>query len=105
MIIVLATAALLGSCGKDFLNVTPNGNLNEVVLANKEGIDAILVGAYSMLDGVSSQFGWESASSNWLFSDVRGMLANRGSDAGDQGDMPAIQNFCETPTNSYLEVK
>jgi hypothetical protein len=63
-----------------------------------------------MLDGVSSQFGWESASSNWLYGSIRGVEANKGSDAGDSSfDLSAIQNFSETVSNiwttSYLNVK
>jgi hypothetical protein len=58
-----------------------------------------------MLDGVSSSFGWEAASSNWVFGDIRGMVSNKGTDAGDQPDINPIQSFNETSTNSYLNGK
>lgn len=102
---------LVNSCKKDFLNVRPEGGLDQFVLANEKGINALLVGAYSMLDGVSAAgFGWESASSNWLYGSIRGVEANKGTDSGDQvGDLIAIQNFSETEssewTNTYLNVK
>jgi hypothetical protein len=36
------------------------------MLANYDGVDALLVGAYSMLDGVSGNFGWGAATSGWI---------------------------------------
>jgi len=59
LILILAVLGIWGSCKEDFLNVTPKGTLDQFVLANEDGINALLIGAYSMLDGVSSQFGWE----------------------------------------------
>lgn len=94
------------SCKEDFLSITPNGSLDAQVLANAKGVDALLIGTYSMLDGVASNgFGWEAASSNWLFGSIRGLEANKGSDAGDQTDMNPIQTFTETATNGFLNVK
>jgi len=105
-IILLVTLVISGSCRKDFLIVKPVGDLNKFVLATDKGIDALLIGAYSMLDGVSSEVGgWESASSNWVFGSIRGMEANFGSDAGDQSDKNSLQNFNEIPTQTYLNIK
>ena len=39
------------SCGKSFLDNQPNGTLNQEVLSNQKGVEALLIGAYSMLDG------------------------------------------------------
>ncbi len=100
--ILIVILAISDNCSKDFLDVKPFGSLSEEVLASEDGINTLLTGAYSSLDGRCATFGWGSATSNWLYGDIRGMIANRGSDAGDQGDMPAIQNFDELPTNSYL---
>lgn len=80
--------------------------MSKFVLATDEGINTLLVGAYSMLDGVSSEVGgWESASSNWVFGSIRGMEANFGTDAGDQGDKNQLQNFNETSNQTYLNTK
>ncbi len=105
MIIILTASGIVAGCGEDFLNVKPKGSLDQGVLANTKGIDALLIGAYSLLDGVSSQFGWEAASSNWVYGDIRGMIGNKGTDAGDQPDINPIQSFTETATNPYLNVK
>jgi starch-binding outer membrane protein, SusD/RagB family len=107
--IVLAFAILVGvtnSCKEQFLEITPNGALDATVLTTKAGVDNLLIGAYSMLDGVSSAgFGWEAASSNWVYGSIRGLEANKGTDSGDQPDINPIQTFSESPTNPYLNVK
>ena len=104
-IIILAVIVIIGSCTKDFLNIKPKGSLDESVLGTEKGINTLLIGAYSLLDGVSSQFGWESASSNWVYGDIRGMIGNKGTDSGDQPDINPLQSFSETSENPYLNVK
>jgi hypothetical protein len=105
IITVLAVLAFLGACKKDFLEIKPKGSLSEDVLATENGVNTLLIGAYSMLDGVSSQFGWEAASSNWVYGDIRGMVGNKGTDSGDQPDINPMQTFSESSSNPYLNVK
>ena len=98
---------LMLKCRKDFLIVEPNGDLNKYVLADKNGIETLLVGAYSMIDGVSEQFssGWETTQSNWFWGSVRGLEANKGSDAGDSWEGNPIMNYYEVATNPMLNLK
>ena len=107
LILILAMIGAWTSCKKDFLTVAPTGSLDRTLLQNKKGLDALLVGAYSMIDGVSSQFGdgWQTAASNWVFGSIRGMEANKGTFGGDQADINPLQSFSETATNSYLNYK
>jgi len=105
LIIISAVLGIVGACKEDFLNITPNGALDSSVLGNETGVNALLIGAYSMLDGTSNSFGWESAASNWVWGDIRGMIANKGTDAGDQPDINPIQSYTETATNPYLNVR
>jgi len=105
LIVVIATLGIVGACKKDFLTQTAKGSLDQAVLANEKGLNYLLVGAYSMMDGVSSSFGWEAASSNWVYGDIRGLIGNKGTDAGDQPDINPLQSFTETATNPYLNVK
>jgi len=103
---LVAMLALTNSCKEDFLEVTPNGSLDASVLATSNGINGLLISTYSMLDGVASNgFGWEAASSNWVYGSIRGLEANKGTDAGDQPDINPIQTYTETSTNPYLNVK
>ena len=105
LILILAAFGLLVTCKQDFLDVKPTGSLDQGLLATPKGIEGLLVGAYSMLDGISSQFGWEAASSNWVYGSIRGLEANKGTDAGDQPDINPLQTFTETATNPYLNVR
>jgi starch-binding outer membrane protein, SusD/RagB family len=103
LLLLLLVLSMNNSCRKDFLEITPGDFLDETKLANEKGIETLLVGVYSMLDGVSPETGsWEAASSNWLFGSVRGMEANIGTDSGTESDIGAIQDFRETATHSYL---
>ncbi len=103
--IFLAAFIILGGCKESFFEIKPKGSLAEDVLATEKGINTLLIGAYSMIDGVSADFGWESTSSNWVYGDIRGMIANKGTDSGDQPDINPIQSFSETATNPYFNVK
>jgi hypothetical protein len=108
LILVLATIGIWSSCKSDFLTVAPTGSLDQGLLQTTNGLDALLVGAYSMIDGVSngtSPDGWETTATNWVFGSIRGMEGNKGTDAGDQPDIEPIQNFAETATNPYLNYK
>jgi hypothetical protein len=87
------------------LEITPNGSLDQSVLATFEGVDALLVGAYSLLDGVTNSFGWDAGTSGWVYGSIRGMEANKGTDSGDQPDINPLQTFSETSTSPYLNNK
>jgi hypothetical protein len=102
---VITGLLLMNSCSEEFLEITPNGSVDQSVLATYDGVDALLVGAYSLLDGVSASFGWQAATSGWVFGSIRGMEANKGTDSGDQPDINPIQTYTETATNGYLNTK
>jgi hypothetical protein len=104
LILVLAVIGMIGSCKQDFLDVKPAGSLDQSLLATEKGLDALLVGAYSLLDG-QGPFGWGSATTNWVYGSIRGMEANKGTDAGDQPFINPIQTFSEEPTNDYINEK
>ena len=107
LILILAMIGTWDSCKKSFLTVAPTGSLDQELLQSSKGLDALLIGTYSMIDGVSSQFGsgWETTASNWVFGSIRGMEANKGTDGGDQSDINPLQTFSETSTNPFLNFK
>ena len=106
MLSLLIVFGTITACKESFLEITPNGALDAQVLATEAGIDGLLIGAYAMLDGISSNgFGWEAASSNWVFGSIRGMEANKGTDSGDQPAVNPLQNYSEDEANPYLGVK
>lgn len=103
--IILGSLLFFGGCSEDFMDIAPSGELGQSALATYEGVDALLIGAYSMLDGVSESFGWESATSGWVFSSIRGMESNKGTDSGDSPTFNPIMTFTETATLNYLNIK
>jgi len=105
VIIVTTGLLLMNACSEEFLEITPNGSLDQSVLATAKGVDALVIGCYAMIDGVDDSFGWEAATSGWVFGSIRGMEANKGTFSGDQPDINPIQSFAESPTNPYLNFK
>jgi len=107
ILIIFSSFLTLLSCGKEWLDVRPESTTDEYSLANKEGIEAILIGAYSMLDGVTdvSFLDWDGASSNWLYGSIRGLEANKGTDAGDSWEGQPIIHYRETAANGMLNMK
>jgi starch-binding outer membrane protein, SusD/RagB family len=105
--IVLLTA--LYSC-KKLLDKSPAGVLAGSTLANKAGVDGLLIGAYSLLDGYYSgqpYTNYGSGISNWPFGGIGSDDAYKGSTTVDQApDAPAIeQHATMATTNSYVESK
>ncbi len=106
LIVILTGLVIMYSCKEDFLEITPNGSLDQAVLATEDGVDGLLIGAYAMVDGTANMgLSWQAASTNWVFGSIRGMESNKGTDSGDQPDINPIQTFSEQATNPYLNVK
>ena len=97
--------ALIWSCNKDFLEIQPLGLLNESTLANKAGVNGLLVGAYSLLDGHPGGNSMAQSMSNWQYGGVASDDAHKGSEYGDQTDLEFIENYTALPVNSYFTAK
>lgn len=97
------------SCGKDFLETQPYGSVNNELLSTSEkGANALLIAAYSGLDGFSGWDNggpWGGASSNWTFGSIAGGDAYKGSEAGDQPDITPLEKHAMDANNPYLEQK
>jgi hypothetical protein len=102
---------LIYSC-KKVLNQPVAGSLTGAVLSNKAGVDGLLIGAYSLLDGYYSgqlQTNYGSGISNWSYGGVGADDAYKGSTTSDQGGatlMTGIEEHAGISTfSSYLESK
>lgn len=104
MILLGAGMLLVSSCGKEFLQKLPQGQLSEPQVGNKDGVEGALIGAYSILNGnVSGTWGnYASAPSQWLFGEVAGGNAHKGSSSSDQPYMMNIETFKATSVNDNL---
>jgi len=106
--VALSSLVILYACNKSYLEVPAAGALSQDVLANKVGVEALLVGAYSLLDGEGSSAGtgngpWATSSSNWVYGSVAGGDAHKGSDPGDQNLITPIEKWNATASNGYLD--
>ncbi len=92
------------ACKEDFTDVPAFGALSDAALLNAQGVDLKLIGAYSLLDGMSNtgNSDWEKAADGWWF-DVMADDAHKGSNNGDQADLTLIENMDWTTTNPYFE--
>ena len=63
LFILLLSTSVLISCSDDFTDIDPVGSLNDASLQNATGVDLLLTGAYSVLDGHSNAGGsdWSRA--------------------------------------------
>jgi hypothetical protein len=106
---LLSLAALTGllcSCNKSFLNSSPEGSLSTAQVANKQGVEDLLIGAYALLDGQGGvQGGAASSESNWIYGSICGTEAYKGSFVGDVSEITAFETFQSTATNDFLETK
>jgi len=101
-VLFAAAAALLFSSCDSFLDVEPKGSLSEPVLANEQGVRALLIGAYGALDGAQLGNAWPASPDNWAYGSVAGGDAHKGSTAGDQGNILTIAQGNVSPSTGYL---
>ncbi len=104
---IAVTLLTLSACKKDFLEPQPYGRYSAEQLENKKGIEALLVGAYGMLDGqgISGASGWMVGATNWVYGDVSSDDAYKGTDANDQPQMTEIELYNSQPANTYFYYK
>lgn len=92
------------SCKKDFIEGNPQGELTAEQLTTQDGVEALLTGAYGLLNGnLNGTWGnYGAAPSQWLFGEVASDNAHKGSSNGDQPNMNLIEQHSPTSTNDNL---
>ncbi|MDN3579683.1 RagB/SusD family nutrient uptake outer membrane protein [Mucilaginibacter flavus] len=105
--LALLLVCLVYACHKDMLNRPILQSLSPAIVANKTGVESLLIGDYSLLDGVGGIGGGiDAAGSNWLFGSVAAGDAYKGSEPSDGGnDALPVGNFNETTSNPYITSK
>ena len=94
----LIVVVVLVACKKDFLNKPPLGTLNPEILATETGVQGLLIGAYSLVDGEgASGDGFASGASNWTYGGVASDDAYKGSDPTDVNDVAPFEKFVSLP--------
>ncbi len=104
---LLLLALLPVACKKSYLEKAPIGVLNEDVLATERGVNGLLIGAYSQLDGYPTPADarwWNGSVDNWVFN-LAGDETYKGSNFGDEAFMEEIENYTPTPINVAFDNK
>ena len=105
---------LVSSC-KDYLDKKPIGSLSESNVTTKAGVNAVLIGAYSLLDGqVGLAFAntnvtgytYAAAASNWIYGSIVADDSYKGSTPTDQPPMVLLATWSKsTATTTYMNFK
>lgn len=94
---------ILQSCKKKYLDAQPYGQYGEAQVANKKGIDALLIGVYGVLDGQGvAGDPWETSAVNWATAGVAADDAYKGTDANDQPQMTEVEQYQSQSGNRYF---
>ncbi|CAN5769903.1 RagB/SusD family nutrient uptake outer membrane protein [soil metagenome] len=102
LVVIVAIAA----CSKSFLDKPPLGTLSPQILASEAGVQGLLIGAYSLVDGEgASGDGFASGASNWTYGGVTGDDAYKGSDPSDVGDVIGFETWTVSATNGAIPQK
>jgi hypothetical protein len=103
---LLTLVVIVAACKRSFLEKEPIGPIGESTLATKDGVNGLLIGAYSLLDGEGSPISNEgSGVSDWLFGGVASDDAHKGSEYGDITAIELIEAYKVDPTNYELRGK
>lgn len=90
---VIAAVVIILSC-KKFLDKPPLGTLDPSVMSTEKGVQGLLIGAYSLVDGEgASGDGFASGASNWIFGGVTSDDAYKGSDPTDVGEAAPMEQW------------
>lgn len=101
------TAMVILSCSKQFLERPPIGQISDIDLNNKAGVNGLLIGAYSLLDG--------SGLDDWLIDNHRTSIwnawagsvaaddAHKGGGNGSQPERGQLENRTYTANNDIIK--
>ena len=101
----LGTLTMSTGCGDNFLLLTPVSSTSEATLSDAAGVDYLLTGAYSSFNSMLSSAGGmgEASLTNWVWGDIAGGDANKGSTASDQPDLTQIETWNWSTANGYIK--
>ena len=103
-IVIVVSTLMLDACTQDYLERSPIGQISEVTLNNKEGVNGILIGAYSLLDGygitgLEGLGAWNTSPWNAWLGSVAADDAHKGGGFGSQNERAEVENYTYTAVN------
>lgn len=91
------------SCNDEFSKITPKGVISSSSLATREGVDLLLIGAYSMLDqqriGITNDY-YSTGDKFWY--DIMSDDAHKGGDNGDLAPLFQLSNHNYETNNAFI---
>ncbi|MBN1821764.1 MAG: RagB/SusD family nutrient uptake outer membrane protein [Prolixibacteraceae bacterium] len=101
-LLLLIFLILAFSCSEDFLIKEPLGVNSENIFYNEKGIDALLIGAYSMVQGSSVwEITWGASIQNWTYGSGASDDAYIEPEATDATSVYDIERWNVSPYNNY----
>lgn len=103
---VLYAICILTACSEDYVDIQPTATLSPDVLANVDGLDALLLSVYAAMDGSTggaTNRGWQSDHNNWLYGEIASDNALKGSSITDQPDMNLVAQGRMSPASAYMD--
>lgn len=107
---LLTLTVLLAACSEDFLYKEPKGSVIPEALNTPDGVDYLLIGAYSLVDGAGSVSGWPGGHAyaasirNWVW-DCASDDAYKGTTLGDFSTGGEIERYEANATNDLIHQK
>jgi len=104
---MLIISILIASCSDEFTTSPAIGALSDEALKNEVGVNLLLTGAYSSLNGVRANPAgneWGVAPDNWTM-DVLSDDAHKGSTDDDQADLKELELMNWATGNGYFSAK
>lgn len=103
--IFAAAIGSMTSCS-DFLEVAPVGKVSEPDFLSQDGVTKLLTGMYAKLNSTDANDGYfRSTLTNYVYGDVMGGSANKGSTFGDQPDFTSLETYTFASDNAYPNTK
>ena len=102
MLLILCSGSLLFqySCSDEFLTKEPPGVAAGSALEGEAGVEALLVGAYSTLQGFG-RFGG-AMGTDWTYGSGASDEAYKGTSSGDQTNFNMVERYECLPSNPYM---
>jgi len=100
-----AVLVFLTGCNDDFLTREPEGAFSEGDVATADGVEGLLIGAYTMVPGggLTGQT-WHNDIHSWVFN-IASDDALKGTDAGDQPEQSFIEGYDFQSFNIHIRDK
>jgi hypothetical protein len=96
---------LITGCSNDFLTREPQGSFSEGDVATADGVEGLLIGAYTMVPGGGLQGQtWHNDIHSWVFN-IASDDALKGTDAGDQPEQSFIEAYDFQSFNIHIRDK